>query len=213
MGEAAGTRLLDLAAAAAAIARGDVVAYPTETFYGLAVAALDEAALARLLAVKGRGAEKTTSVIVADAAMAVGLCAEVPPIAARLMAAFWPGPLTLALPARAGLPAALVGDGCVAMRVSPHPLAAALVAACGGPITATSANPAGQPPARTIDEVAAAFPAGAHAAGPWLLDGGTTAGGAPSTLVRVRGARWEVLRAGVIDPDKIAAVVSADPSR
>jgi L-threonylcarbamoyladenylate synthase len=184
------------AEAVAALERGEIVAYPTETSYGLGVDADNEAALARLFALKGRGAEKAFSVIVTGAAMARTLCAEIPPAAARLIAAHWPGPLTLALPARPGLPAALVLDGCVAVRQSPHPVAHALAAGLGRPITATSANQAGQPAALTAAEVRAAFPQGCL-----VLDGGPTVGGPPSTLARVRGDVVEVLRRGALIVD------------
>jgi tRNA threonylcarbamoyl adenosine modification protein (Sua5/YciO/YrdC/YwlC family) len=150
--------------------------------------------LARLFALKGRGAEKASALLVADLAMLAELCADVPAAARALAQAHWPGPLTLALPARPGLPAAIVSDGCVAARVSSHPVAAALVVACGRPLTATSANPAGAPPARTLAEVTTHFPgASLH-----LLDGGQTPGGAPSTLVRLRGGKVEVLRQGAV---------------
>jgi L-threonylcarbamoyladenylate synthase len=183
-----------VAAAAAALRRGEVVAFPTETYYGLAVDALDEAALARLFALKGRGAEKASALLVADMAMLAKLCAEVPARAMELAASHWPGPLTLALPARPGLPAAIVSEGFVAARVSSHEVAAALVQAAGLPITATSANPAGAPPARTAAEVANHF----EGACLHILDGGQTPGGAPSTLVRLRGAVLDVLRQGPI---------------
>jgi L-threonylcarbamoyladenylate synthase len=184
-----------VAAAAAALRRGEIVAFPTETYYGLAVDALDDEALARLFALKGREGEKTSALLVADLAMLAELCASVPARARELAAAHWPGPLTLALPARPGLPSAIVSDGCVAARVSSHPVAAALVAAFGRPVTATSANPAGAPPARTPAQVAAHFPQAAlH-----LLDGGETPGGAPSTLVRLRGGQIEVLRRGAVE--------------
>jgi len=105
----------------------------------------------------------------------------------------WPGALTLALPARPGLPEALVADGCVAVRQSPHPIARALVAGFGGPVTTTSANRSGEPPATTAAMVRAALGSGCH-----VLDGGTTTGGAPSTLARVRGDVVEILRAGAV---------------
>jgi L-threonylcarbamoyladenylate synthase len=172
-----------------------VVVYPTETFYGLAADALSLPALARLAAAKGRGADKALSLLVDDSrldAALAGLVAEVPPLARRLIAAHWPGPLTIALPARGGLPPPIVSSGFVAVRASPHPVARALVAAFGGPITATSANLAGAPPSTTAAGAAGAFP------GCLVLDGGETPGGAPSTLVRVAGDRLEVLRQGAI---------------
>ena len=185
---------VDLAPALAALERGEIVAFPTESSYGLAVDALDAAALERLWALKQRPADKVVALIVADRAMAVSLCREVPAAAEPLMAAHWPGPLTLALPARRGLPAALVSDGCVAMRCSSHLVARALAAGLGRPITATSANRAGGAPAHTADEVRAIFPTGCL-----VLDAGPAAGGAPSTLARVRDdGRIELLRAGPV---------------
>lgn len=177
----------------AALRRGEVVAYPTETFYGLGVDALDAAALKRLRELKGRG-EKAISVLIEGDAMLARLCAEVPPRAVELMRRHWPGALTIALPARPGLPAALVSDGCVAVRQSPHPLARALVLGLGGPLTTTSANRAGAPPAASAEAVRAALGDACR-----ILDGGPTTGGAPSTLVRIRGEGVEVLRRGAIE--------------
>jgi L-threonylcarbamoyladenylate synthase len=185
----------DIRAAAAALARGEVVAFPTETFYGLGVDAFDGSALERLRALKGRGAEKAISVLVSDETMLAGLAAEIPAAARALIAAHWPGPLTLALPARPGLPEALVMEGCVAVRRSPHPVAQALVEALGHPVTATSANPAGAPAVTSADGVRAYFPQGC-----FVLDGGETPGGLASTLVRVRGegVAVEILRRGPV---------------
>jgi len=183
----------EVAAAIAALRRGEVVAYPTETFYGLGVDAFDAAALERLRALKGRG-EKAISVLIEGEAMLARMCAEPSPRARELMARHWPGPLTLALPARPGLPEALVLDGCVAVRQSPHPIARALVAGFGGPVTTTSANRSGEPPASEAAAVRAALVDGCH-----VLDGGRTTGGAPSTLARVRGDAVEILRAGALD--------------
>jgi L-threonylcarbamoyladenylate synthase len=179
--------------AAQALRRGEVIAYPTETFYGLAVNAMDELALARLRQLKGRD-DKAISVLVLGDEMIDGLCRTVPPAARRLMLRYWPGPLTVALPARRGVPAPLVSNGCVAIRESPHPTARALVEAFGGPITATSANLAGAPPACTAEAVEEAFDGRCR-----VLHGGATPGGAPSTLVRVRGNRVEILRQGALE--------------
>lgn len=183
----------EIAFAALALRRGEVIAYPTETFYGLAVNALDELALARLRLLKGRE-EKAISVLVLGDEMIGRLCRSVPLAARRLMARYWPGPLTIAIPARRGAPAPLVSSGCVAIRESPHPTARALLEAFGGPITATSANPAGQPPACTPEAVEEAFDGRCR-----ILHGGATPGGAPSTLVRVRGNRVEILRQGALE--------------
>jgi len=179
--------------AAAALRRGEVVAYPTETFYGLGVNALDELALARLKLLKGRG-DKATSVLVHGPEMIERLCRKIPPRALALMERYWPGPLTIALPARRGLPPPLVSEGCVALRESSHPTARALVDSFGAPVTATSANLAGQPPATSAEAVEEVFDGRCR-----VLHGGTTPGGAPSTLVRVRGNRIEIVRQGAVE--------------
>ncbi len=180
--------------AAEALRRGEVVAYPTETFYGLGVNALDELALARLRALKGR-AEKAISILVSDVDMLGLVCKTPSPLARRLMARHWPGALTLVLPARPGLPAPLVQEGCVAVRVSSHPTAQALVAAFGAPVTTTSANRAGEPPATTPEAVEEVFEGRCR-----VLHAGPTPGGAASTVARIRGSKLEILRQGAIQP-------------
>jgi L-threonylcarbamoyladenylate synthase len=186
--------------AVAALRRGEVIAYPTETFYGLGVDALDELALARLRALKGRDG-KAISVLVDGPAMLDSICPDVPPLAVELMRRHWPGALTIALPARPNLPGALVDAGCIAVRQSSHPTAQALVSRLGRPLTTTSANRAGQPPATTDEAVEEIFEGRCR-----VVHGGATAGGAPSTLVRVRGAKLEILRRGAIEIDPDALV-------
>ena len=188
--------------AVAALRRGEIVAYPTETFYGLGVDALDELALARLRALKGRDG-KAILVLVDGPQMLESVCSVVPPLAAALMRRYWPGALTIALPAKRGLPSALVDDGFIAVRQSSHPTAQALVAGLGRPLTTTSANRAGQPPATTDEMVEEIFAGRCR-----ILHGGATAGGAPSTLVRVRGSKLEILRRGAIEIDP--ALLSRD---
>jgi L-threonylcarbamoyladenylate synthase len=166
-----------IAAAASAIARGEVVAFPTESSYGLAVL-LEPTALARLFSLKQREPGKPPPILIAPD-MLERLVTRVPERARTLMARFWPGPLTLVLPARTELPELVVADGYVGVRQSPHPIAAALVRAVGAPITATSANRSGEPPAMTADEARRAFPT-VH-----VLDAGTAGAGLPSTVVRV----------------------------
>jgi L-threonylcarbamoyladenylate synthase len=186
-----------IASAASALARGEAVAFPTESSWGLGVDARSADALERLFALKGREAGKPPPVLVSSEEMLPMLVARVPPRARALMARFWPGPLTLVLPARADLPAALVLDGGVGVRRSPHALADALVAAFGAPVTATSANRAGAPPAMHAAEVRAVFP---HV---HLLDG-DAGGAAPSTVARVEDdGRITILRAGALDPARL----------
>ncbi|MCI5139270.1 MAG: Sua5/YciO/YrdC/YwlC family protein, partial [Candidatus Electrothrix sp. AR1] len=124
------------------------------------------------------------------------LAAEVPAILRRLMAAFWPGPLTLVFPGRSTLPSLLTGGtGNIGIRQSPHPLAAGLLRAFGGPITATSANHSGAPPATTAAEVQESLGAEIDL----ILDGGTTPGGAGSTLVSCdQEQQLHCLRAGQV---------------
>jgi L-threonylcarbamoyladenylate synthase len=157
---------------------GGIVAYPTETFYGLGADARNEEALARLAGLKGRPESKPFPLLVTGREQILPFVGEIPETAERLIARFWPGPLTLVLPAR-GLPASLSNaEGGVGFRASAHPVAAALVAAFGAPITTTSANRTGEPPVGSPDLVAEAF-AGDDLL---LLDGGIVPGGLPSTV-------------------------------
>jgi len=184
-----------VAAAVRELASGGLVALPTETFYGLAARADDERALARLDGLKGREGAGPLLLLVADGTMAAALARALPPAFAALAAAFWPGPLTLVLPARAGLPAAVRGPtGGVGLRVPGLALPRAIARGLGGAITGTSANRHGVPPATTAAAVAAAFPEGLAL----VLDGGACPGGAPSTLLDLTGPRPRLLREGRI---------------
>src|SRR5437867_8360207 len=124
-------------AAIAALTAGGLVVFPTETVYGLGADALSDAAVERLVAVRGREEGKAILVLVSDLAMVERVATDVPPAARQPARSFWPGPLTLVLPARSGLPAPLgAGTGTIGVRVPGHPLAAALVAGLGRPVTA-----------------------------------------------------------------------------
>ncbi|MSS70439.1 MAG: threonylcarbamoyl-AMP synthase [Candidatus Latescibacteria bacterium] len=193
-----------LRAAAAAVRRGGVIAYPTETVYGLGADPFDEAAVRRTFDLKGRGAEKALILLIRGEADLSHVATEVTETARRLMEAFWPGPLTLVLKASSGLPKALLGGGeTVAVRVSSHPVARALVDLVGGPITSTSANPSGQPPARSAAEVAAVFGEGIDL----IVDGEPSADDRPSTVVDVSGPLPILLREGKIGVTALEAVV------
>ncbi|MCI5219634.1 MAG: threonylcarbamoyl-AMP synthase [Candidatus Electrothrix sp. LOE2] len=169
-----------LSKAARLLCQGGLIAFPTETYYGLGVDPFNVEALERLFAVKQRQPNKPVLVLVAEQPQVTELVAEVPAVFRRLMTAFWPGPLTLVFPGRASLPSLLTGGtGNIGIRQSPHPLAARLLRVFGGPITATSANRSGAPPATTAAEVLDSFGAEIDL----ILDGGTTPGGAGSTLV------------------------------
>jgi L-threonylcarbamoyladenylate synthase len=197
-------RLLDatrtdawLPEAVASVRAGDVVALPTETFYGLAVDPRSAAAVERLLALKGHGAGRAVLLLAADVAQvdAVARLHEAEG-AVSLAARFWPGPLTLVLAARGRLPAG--PGGTLAIRVPGARWGRQLAAACGHPVTGTSANPAGGAPATSAAGVIAHFPRGVDR----VVDGGATPGGAPSTLLDLTGNRPRLLRAGrVARPD------------
>ena len=146
----------------AAIMRGEVIAYPTETFYGLGADPANAAAIERIYAIKGRRAGEALPLIAADFDALRELGAEPPPLARRLAETFWPGALTLVLPiapiAAGRFPDALTAGGStVAVRVPDHPVARAIAAIAGGLITSTSANRSGHPPASTADDVHAAL--------------------------------------------------------
>jgi L-threonylcarbamoyladenylate synthase len=196
--------------ALAALAAGEAIVYPTETFYALGVDALSSQALERLFAIKGREPGKPVALIAADTAMAFALAREVPAAARVLAEVFWPGPLTLVLPARDGIPAALIGDdGGVGVRVSSHPLARALATAFRGPLTATSANLAGEPPA--VEPAAARRALGDKVK--VLVEDGRLAGGAPSTVVAIDRSGIRVLRQGAVSERQLAAALKGGGSR
>ena len=182
---------------AAAVLRADgLVAFPTETFYGLGAAALRPGAARRVSEVKGRPDGKPLLVLVDSIAMTERLALTISPRARALMARHWPGALTLVLRARPELPAEVTaGTGTIGVRLSAHPVARALVTALGAPITAPSANPADHPPPTTAAEVIAYF----ADALPLVLDGGATPGGAPSTVLDVTVEPPRVIRAGAVD--------------
>jgi L-threonylcarbamoyladenylate synthase len=194
-----------IAIALAALRAGEVVVYPTETFYGIAADAYAPAALERIFAIKGRDIAKTIALIAHDTAAAFAIAREVPEIARRLADAFWPGPLTLVLPARHEIPDALIGpDGGVGVRVSSHPIARALASGLGRPITATSANRSGEAPARTIEQARAALGDRVKV----FVEDGTLTGGAPSTVVQCAQDGWRILRAGVVGVNEIEVALS-----
>jgi L-threonylcarbamoyladenylate synthase len=175
--------------------RGGLVAFPTETFYGLGAAAFDVGAVRSVFAVKGRPQSMPLLLLVDSMSMAETVAAGFPETARELARRYWPGPLTLVVVAAPGLPEDVTaGTGTVGVRVSSHPVARGLVAALQAPVTAPSANPTGQPPARTPDAVLAYFD-GRIA---MVLDGGATPGGSPSTVVDVTVSPPRVLRAGPI---------------
>ena len=180
---------------AQAILRGEVAAFPTETFYGLGADAGNDEALQKIFQIKGREDNKPLLVLIAEREWLPGLVRSIPPVAARLMEKFWPGPLTLVFEASPELSILLTaGTGTVGVRISPHPVAQALVRAVGRAITATSANLSGHPSASVAAEVLRTIGNRVDA----ILDGGQTAGGLGSTVVDVSGASCRILRQGAV---------------
>jgi len=181
-----------------------LIALPTESFYGLAVAPFNEQALARLWQVKGRSKEKPILVLIGEESQLELLVRNIPPAATVLMNAFWPGPLTIVFPAAAGLSDAVTaGTRSVGIRFSAwQPLRELLRRI--GPVTGTSANREGMPPPTTVEEIY-------HGLGDTLdliVDAGPTAGGQPSTVIDAQGP-IRIIRDGAIGRDAIVARLAA----
>ena len=196
-----------VARAAALLRDGGLVAIPTETVYGLAVRVDDADAVARLFAAKGRPSDNPLIVHVATADAVTAVAAEVTPLARRLLARFAPGPLTVVLPARDDLPRAVTGGlDTVAVRIPAHPVARAVLAACGLPLAAPSANRSGRPSPTTAAHVRADLDGRIDA----VLDGGPTRIGLESTVVDARGDVPVVLREGAVTREDLGALEVAD---
>jgi L-threonylcarbamoyladenylate synthase len=175
-----------------AILRGEVIAYPTETLYGLAVDALNQEAVRRLASIKGRGEASPISVLVLDLAMLERVVETISPKAMHFIQRYWPGPLTLILPGKTSLPDLVINQrGGIGVRISSDPTAARLLRAVGSPITTTSANRSGYPPASTGQE---ALLDGVSL----IIDDGPRTG-APSTLVDLLDDYPRILRQGELE--------------
>ena len=174
---------------------GGVVAFPTETFYGLAADAMNGDAIERIFAIKGRAFSNPIALIAGDKSGIGALVAEIPAAAQRLMQAFWPGPLTLLFSASPRIsPRLTAGTGKIGIRVSSHPIAAGLARRLDGPITATSANLSGAPECSTASEVLANLGDCVDL----IIDGGATPGGKGSTLFDITSDPPACLREGAI---------------
>ena len=176
-----------------------VIAYPTETVYGFGTA-VDHASVETLVRMKGRPAGKPFLILIDDPAQIARLDLSMPSYAAHLAARFWPGPLTLVLPGgEKRVPSRLRGpEGGVAVRWTPHPGLRRLLAAYGEPITSTSANRPGVPPAMTAAEIVEQWPEQIHRGVLHVLDGGRLVPSPPSTVVDCTGRRARVIRPGVL---------------
>lgn len=175
---------------------GGIVAFPTETYYGLAIDPDCDLAVKKLFKVKNRPADKPLLLLIEEETQLHSIVESVPLAYRRLIKKYWPGALTLIFSAGRSLNHQVTGNtGTIGIRISPHPIARELVKRMGKPITATSANISGFPPAQTAQEVIEMF-------GPnidFIVDGGKTDGGLCSTVLTIHNERLHILRAGQID--------------
>jgi L-threonylcarbamoyladenylate synthase len=191
-----------VALAAARLREGGIVVYPTETFYGLGALASREDALRRLAAAKLRAPDKALPLVAGDVEQVTSVASLDAPLAQQLARRFWPGPLTLVLPALPTLsPLVTAGGGTVAIRVPGSDVARALALAAGGPLVSTSANLSGEPPPARGGDLSAALLERIDL----VLDAGPTPGGLPSTIVGLGAGGPSLVRAGAVPWEEIAA--------
>jgi L-threonylcarbamoyladenylate synthase len=187
-----------IARAVEALRAGHVVAFPTDTLYGLAVDPRSRPAVERLFALKGRDATAAVPLIAANLEQAAR-AANFGERERRAAETFWPGPLSIVLPAKSAIVSeVLAGGRTVAIRVPAHPIARGLADAFGFCITATSANRSGHPPCEAADAVAETLP---HV--DLILDGGPSPGGAPSTIISFDHEGPVLLRAGAVPWERV----------
>jgi L-threonylcarbamoyladenylate synthase len=199
---AASEKALQLAATL--LRSGELVAFPTDTVYGVGAICWNEAAVARLYTAKLRSLDKAIPILLADTDDLALVARDLPPLALKLGAAFWPGALTLVVPRGARVPLEVTSGGdTVAVRIPNHDLTRALIRLAGAPLATTSANISGGPSPVTAEEVAAQL-AGRIS---MILDGGRCPGGAASTVVDVTGPAPRILRPGPITEADILAVL------
>ena len=181
--------------AVAVIRSGGVIVFPTRSLYGLGADGMNPEAVARIYRLKGRAPVKPLPLLVASLAQAEALIAPPTPAASRLMQYFWPGRLTLVMAAATGCPAHLTaGSGKIGIRQAGHPIAAAITAALGAPLTATSANLAGEPGCRRIDDLDPHLREKVEL----VIDGGRLKGNRPSSVVDVSVDPPVMLREGAV---------------
>jgi L-threonylcarbamoyladenylate synthase len=174
---------------------GGLIALPTDTVYGIAAALDRPAALRRVFTAKGRAETKPLPILLGSRELLAQIAAELRPELVRFVARFWPGPLTVAVAARPGLPAeVLAPDGTVGVRVPDDPLARRIILYAGGALAVTSANPSGDPPATSAIEVRDQLGEPVDL----IVDGGPSRGGVASTVVRLEEREVVVLRPGAI---------------
>lgn len=200
----------DLAIAARILKRGGLVAFPTETVYGLGANALDDRAVRKIFRAKGRPAKNPLIVHVSTRAQADQVAVRIPAEARRLMRRFWPGPLTLVLPKSPLLPYSVTaGLDTVAVRMPAHPIAQELIRLAGVPVAAPSANASGRPSPTSSAHVLDDLDGRIHA----VVVGGPSKHGVESTVLDVTRRPFTVLRPGVITPSQISRALGGAPVR
>ena len=189
-----------LVPAVSAIQSGGVVAFPTDTFYGLAVDPRSGAAVRKIFELKGRSDTRAIPLIAESITQVTECVGTLTPLAERLALQYWPGPLTLIILASAELNAELTaGTGRVAVRVPDHAVARTIARLVGCAVTSTSANASGLPPPSTADEVAATLGDSIDV----LVDAGAAPGGLPSTIVDVTAAAPVLVRPGAVHWERV----------
>jgi L-threonylcarbamoyladenylate synthase len=179
--------------------QGGVVAFPTDTVYGLGADIRNPAAVDRVYEIKGRPRGTPLPVLISDTGRINDVVNAPDPFALHLAERSWPGGLTLVLPTTIPLPESLLQDGCVGVRVPDDPICVRLIERFGGPITGTSANRTGSPPAINAKQVRQQLGSNVD----YILDAGQAEQAKPSTVVRVTGGAVTVLREGVIPATSI----------
>jgi len=201
--------MTEIERAAALLRAGELVAFPTETVYGLGADASNPHAVARIFATKGRPADHPLIVHLPDASWIDRWAVDVPPAARKLAAAFWPGPLTLILKRHPDVPDAVTGgQDTVGLRVPNHPLALQLLSEFAGGLAGPSANRFGHVSPTTAAHVRAEF----GAAVAMVLDGGPCRVGIESTILDLSGGEPRILRPGMLDAADIGAVLGRPPA-
>ncbi len=183
--------------------QGGIVAYPTDTVYGLGASAGLTQAVERIYQVKKRPRNMPLPLLLADPSRVTGLAESVPSVARQLIRNFWPGALTLVLPASSSVPGIITAGGkTVALRVPAHPVPVALVKGLEAPLVGTSANLSGQPSSLTADEVRSQLGTKID----FVIDGGRCPGGRESTLVDLTGNTPLILREGAVSRQELEKV-------
>jgi len=182
--------------AAEAVLRGGVIAFPTDTVYGLSCSLMDPAAVEFIYRLKKRPSHLSVIALLPEPDAVHPLVDALPEVGEALMKRFWPGPLSIIFKASSLVPLRLHGErGTIALRVPRHPLCQALLEAVGGPLVSSSANLSGEPPCADADEIRRVFGNQIDV----LLDGGPSPASVPSTVVDVSSGRVELVREGAVD--------------